>query len=103
MTDNATLKAEFDRDLRRGILEKESEVGLSSSRTRQMIEQHGGVKTAHLLLHPDRELPPDTFGYLRRLRRLDLTVEFYVLMEKYRPLFSDQQREIARWRLDYED
>jgi hypothetical protein len=48
-------------------------------------------------------LPRDIFGYLRRSGRLDLSMEFYVIQKKYRPLFSDQEREIARWRLDDED
>lgn len=102
MTDIRSLEAQFDEDLRE-LLVNEREVGLKSSRTRQMVEEHGGVKTAHLLLEPDRQLPPDTFGYLRRIKRLDLTIEWHVVMEKYRPLFSDQEREIARWRLDHED
>jgi len=84
------------------LLDHEHEIGLNSSRFRQMIEEHGGVKAAHLLLQPDRELPRDTFGYLRRCGRLDLSMEFYVVQEKYRPLFSDQEREIAQWRLEYE-
>jgi hypothetical protein len=96
------LEAQFDHDMRE-LLVKEREVGFNSSRTRQMIEQHGGVKTAHLLLQPDRQLPPDTFGYLRRINRRDLSVEWYVVMDRYEPLFSQEEREIARWRLDYED
>jgi hypothetical protein len=92
------LEADFNNDMR-GILERGAKFGLSSTRFRQMIEQHGGVEAAHRLLKPNRELPPDTFGYLRRNGWLDLTAEFYVVMEKYHPLFSDQEREIARWRL----
>lgn len=96
------LHAEFDKDMY-SILEREHEIGLNSTRFRQMVEQYGGVKAAHLLLQADRVLPPDTFGYLRRSGRLDLSMEFYVVQEKYRSLFSDQEREIARWRLEHED
>ena len=102
ITDITTLEALFDNDMRE-ILEKERAVGLNSSRTRQMIEQYGGVKTARLLLELDRQLPSNTFGYLRTINRLDLTVEWHVVMDKYSPLFSDEEREIARWRLAYED
>ena len=53
----------------------------------------------------DRALLPalgrNPLGYLRKIARLDLTMEFYVVMVKYRPLFSDDEREIARWRLAY--
>jgi hypothetical protein len=96
------LETEFDKAMH-WILDHEHEIGLNSSRFRPMVEQYGGVKAAHMLLEPDRELPRDTFGYLRRSGRLDLSVEFYVVMEKYSLLFSDQEREIARWRLDQED
>jgi hypothetical protein len=96
------LKAGFNNDLHE-TLEREGVAHLTSTHFRQMIDQYGGVETAHRLLKPDCELPPDTFGSLRRIGRLDLTAEFYVVMEKYRPLFSDQEREIARWRLDNED
>lgn len=102
MTDINGLEVEFNNEMR-GILEREGKFGLNSTRFRQMIEQHGGVQTAHRLLKPDRELPPDTFGHLRRNGRLDLTAEFYVVMERYRTLFSDQEREIAQWRLANED
>ena len=96
------LETDFNKSMH-WLLDHEHEIGLNSSRFRQMIEQHGGVGAAHLLLQPDRELPSDTFGYLRRSSRLDLSMEFYVVMEKYRPLFSDQEREIAQWRLEHED
>jgi hypothetical protein len=96
------VESDFNKSMH-WILDHEHEIGLNPSRFRQMIEQHGGVGAAHLLLQPDRELPRDTFGYLRRSGRLDLSKEFYVVMEKYRPLFSDQEREITRWRLEHED
>ena len=30
-------------------------------------------------------------------------MEFHVLMDKYRPLFSDEERVIAQWRLENGD
>ena len=85
------------------IVEREGEADLRSTRFRQMIERYGGLETAHRLLKPDRDLPPNTFGYLRNIGRLDLTMEFYVVMDKYRSLFSEQEREIAQWRLNKGD
>lgn len=99
---NDQMESDFNKSMH-WILDHEHEIGLNSSRFRQMIEQHDGVGAAHLLLRPDRELPRDTFGYLRRSCRLDLSMEFYVVQERYRPLFSDQEREIAQWRLECED
>lgn len=98
MSDTSRLEADFNNDMLR-ILEREGEVNLRSTRFRQMVEEHGGLSTAHRLLTPDRELPPNTFGYLRKIGRLDLTMESYVVMGKYRPLFSEQELEIAQWRL----
>lgn len=43
--------------------------------------------------------PSDGFTELWRFHRLDLTMENLVLKPKYRPLFSDQEIEIARERL----
>ncbi len=102
MHDMKPLETDFHNDML-WILEHEAEVGLHSTRFRQMIERYGGLKTAHLLLEADRELPPDTFGYLRRVNRRDLAMESYVVKEKYLSLFSEQERQIAKWRLDNED
>lgn len=102
MADAGCLEDEFNQDMH-GILEREGEVGLHSTRFRQMIEQHQGLTAAKLLLKPEREFPPNTFSWLREIGRLDLTMEFYVVQDKYRSLFSSDEREIARWRLDHGD
>ena len=97
MVDVEELKVEFDREMRM-ILEREGEFGLCSARFRQMIEEGGGYVTAKRLLSKG-EPPPNTFTYLRKIQRLDLAMEFYVAMDKYRQLFSDDERLIAKWRL----
>jgi hypothetical protein len=102
MTNEAKLEAEFDEDIRQ-ILVKEKEVGCNSTRFRQMLEQHGGLKASHRLLEPDRQFPKGTFSALRNMGRPDLTLEHYVLLEKYQPLFSEEERRVARFRLDFED
>jgi hypothetical protein len=102
MTGLKRLEDEFDADMRR-ILNREGEAKLNSTRFRQMIEQYGAVEAAHRLLKPDRQSPPGTFGYLRDIGRLALTMEFCVVMDKYNALFSQNEREIARFRLDKED
>jgi hypothetical protein len=102
MTDMSSLEANFNGDML-GILQKEVEADLRSTRFLQMLDEYGGLATAHRLLKPDRQLPPNTFGYLRKIGRLDLAMEFYVVMEKYRPLFSSEEREIAQWRVSNGD
>jgi hypothetical protein len=84
------------------ILEREKEVGFNSTRFRQMLARYPGAETAHLLLSPSCVTPP-IFARLREMKRLDLAMESFVVLEKYRPLFSDDEREIARWRLDRGD
>jgi hypothetical protein len=68
-----------------------------------MLEIRSGVETAHLLLKPDRQLPENLFGNLRELGRRDLSLEYFVVMPKYRSLFSDDELAIAQWRLDKEN
>ena len=86
------------------ILEREGpEANLCSTRFRQMIDHYGGLNAARRLLKPDRELPPNTFTYLRRIGKPHLAMEFYVVMDKYQPLFTDDEREIARFRLEKGD
>ncbi len=94
------LEAEFNRDLH-SILERERELGRNSVHFGQMLERFGGLETAHRLLAPDRQLPPKTFGRLREYGRPDLTFEHYVCMEKYKPLFSEDERSTAAFRLKY--
>jgi hypothetical protein len=97
MSNRATLEADFERDLR-AILDGERELGYNSSRFRQMLDERGGVGTAHALLKTN---PPDgTFTELKERGRLDLTMEFYVVKPKYRELFEPQELEAAQWRLD---
>jgi hypothetical protein len=101
MPDSEKLKAESHEDML-DLLVSEREAGLCSTRFRQMIDEHGAIEAAHRLLKPDRELPP-IFEHLRGLRRTDLTMESYVLRDRYKTLFSEQEREIARWRLQHGD
>lgn len=96
-----TLKTEFDQEMR-GILDREGAVGLCSTRFRQMIEEGDGYTATKRLLSKG-EPPPNTFTWLRKTGRLDLSAEHYVVMEKYRPLFSDDEIAVSRWRLAYGD
>ena len=56
---------------------------------------------AKILLTSDP--PKGMIGYLRKSGHLDMTVEHYVAMDRYKPLFTDDERAIARFRLDHED
>lgn len=63
-----------------------------------MAERHGAVEASKkLLVNGDIQT-----GLLRLLRlgRSDLTVEHAVLEERWSDMFNDQDRELARWRLE---
>ena len=62
-----------------------------------MLYDHRGLQTARILLHASAV--SDGYVALWERGRLDLTVEALVLEEEWRPLFSNQGREIARKRL----
>lgn len=74
------------------------DLGYNATRFLQMLSDHGGVAAARQLLSTDT--PSDGFTTLWTHRRLDLTVEAHVLLPEYESLFSDQDREKARARLD---
>ena len=86
------------------IFEREREVGLCSTRFIEGVRCYGGVAYAHRLLgKAESDLPANTFTFLRNQHRLNLTMEYYVVQERFRSLFSDTEREIAQWRLDHGD
>jgi hypothetical protein len=100
-----SLEEEFDADMR-GILEKEHLLPISqrfhSTRFAGMLARYGGVETARRLLK-QHNFPVGTFGYPRKIGRLDLVMEYYVVMPKYSTLFSPEQICIADFRLEKED
>lgn len=64
----------------------------------QMLEKHGGVETAKRLL---KGKEPQTGLYrLWELGILNVSMEAYVILEKYRPLFTADEIQEARRRLD---
>ncbi|MBP7529222.1 MAG: hypothetical protein KA801_14945 [Syntrophorhabdaceae bacterium] len=68
-----------------------------ATRYLQMLQEHGGIETAKILLHSAHV--SDGYTALWERGRLDLTVEALILQEKWHSLFSDQERGIARKRL----
>lgn len=67
----------------------------------QMLNTHGAVETAKRLAS---NKPTETFNDLAILHRLDLTVEYYIAMPKYQPLFDEYIIRLASERLEeYKD
>jgi nucleotidyltransferase/DNA polymerase involved in DNA repair len=73
------------------------EAGYQATYFIQMVSDRGGLATARYLLHASGV--SEGFTALWERRRLDLTVEAVVLQERFAPLFSDEERRIARARL----
>jgi hypothetical protein len=64
----------------------------------RMVRNEGGVATAKRLL-ADRQVSAG-FRKLVKARRLDLSVEYHVLRPRYAPLFTREERTVARERLE---
>jgi hypothetical protein len=61
-----------------------------------MLNERGGIATAHVLL---AGRPSDGFAKLWELKRLDLSVEAVALQEPWRTLYSNQELRTAERRL----
>jgi hypothetical protein len=74
-----------------------AEAGYNATRFLGMVTEMGGYETARTLIHA----PTVSEGYtaLWERGRLDLTVEAVILQSKWRDLFSELERDIARRRL----
>jgi len=64
----------------------------------RMVAEKGGLAAAKTLLHTNT--PSEGFTVLWEHERLDLSVEYHVLLPQFRSLFTDEERAIARRRLE---
>ena len=94
------LEREFDVAME-GVYQRAwIEVDYNAARFLEMLNDHRGLETARRLLNAPHV--SDGYTALWERHRLDLTVEALILQDKWHPLFSDHEREIARKRLaDY--
>ncbi len=74
------------------------ELGYTAARFLHMISDKGGLATARQLVWSDT--PSDGFTTLWQHNRLDLTVEAHVLKPEFADLFTDDDRQRARERLE---
>jgi len=70
--------------------------GFPLRKFRAMLEKYRGVDAARILLGKNADL--SVLADLFLLNRSDLTIEFLVLQERWRPLFSDAERAEAERR-----
>ena len=94
------LEPPFHQEMLR-IYDEASTFGYRPTYFRRMVNEHGGVQAARILLGKDA--PSYGFEKLWEEGRLDLSVEVLVLREPWRALFTlDELREAYR-RLDGSD
>jgi hypothetical protein len=91
------VERDFDRAMVGIYTTAKRELGYSATRFIQMVSDRGGVAAARQLLHSSTV--SDGFVTLWEARRLDLSVEAHVLMERYATLFTEDERRIAAARL----
>lgn len=91
------LESEFDGIMVDIYLRAKSEADYNAARFIGMVSEKGGLATARYLLHAAKV--SDGYTALWERGRLDLTVEAVMLAEKWKPLFTKAEREIALARL----
>ena len=74
------------------------ECGYNASRFLQMISEMGGLEAAKQLI--SKAGGTESFSKLWEHHRLDLSVEAHVLKPKYASLFSDEEKQMCRVRLE---
>lgn len=92
------LETQFNEAMLDIYRKAKSEAKYTAIRFLQMVTDHGGIETAHILINS----PTVSDGYtaLWERGRLDLTVESMILEnEKFHELFSEEELAICRERL----
>jgi hypothetical protein len=92
------VRAEFERAMKNVYLLAKSEANYTATYFVGMLSNYGGLGTAQRLL-ASTEVSTG-FAALYERGRLDLTVEALVVQPKFASLFTDEEIEIARQRLD---
>ncbi len=93
------LEERFDAAMMDIYRRAKSEANYIASRYLEMLHQHRGLDTARILLHA--ETVSDGYTALWERGRLDLTVEALIHDHpEFHPLFTEQERQIARRRLE---
>ena len=94
--EHAELERRFNKDMVRGIAELAG-LGYPATIFLRMLADHGAVEAAkRLVLDPQ---PSYGLWRLRDLKRLDTSVEMWVLLPWYEPLFDESVRDQAERKL----
>src|SRR5437867_13031167 len=100
---DSDTRKEFERAVVEHLQITASVAKIASQRLREEIKLKGALEHVRLELAGVRlhtiELNPPFFQAMLNRNRLDLTLEAFVLRAEWRPLFSEQQLQVARRRL----
>ena len=91
------IEVRFDDAMMAVYQRARDECHYNATRFLRMLHEHRGLGTARILLRASRV--SEGYVALWERKRLDLTVEFLILTDEWRSLFSEGEREIARNRL----
>ena len=91
------LERRFDKAMFAIYTRAKNEAGYTASRFFTMVTEQGGYEAARTLLHA--ATVSDGYTAIWERKRLDLTVEAEILKPKWRDLFSELERDIAKRRL----
>jgi len=97
----ADSKSELERKFHQEMLniyDAAQKLGYRPSHLLSMVSEKGGYEAAKQLICSTQ--PTEGFLKLWELKRLDITVEAKVLLPEYHDLFTDEEREICRKRLE---
>jgi len=93
-----TLENQFDAAMINIYHRAQSEAGYTATRYLRMLHEHGGLGTAQMLLYAKNV--SEGYAALWERGRLDLTVESLILDKRWNEFFTDDDRAIARKRLE---
>jgi len=92
------LEDEFDRAMLRIYERARDECGYNGVYFLKMVREHGGLETARRLLRSQEV--SEGFIVLIEKGRPDLTMEALVLQQTWEALFTEEERKIAKARLE---
>jgi hypothetical protein len=94
--EQAELARRFSRDMNRGVAEL-AQLGYPAHFFKKMLAEHGAVEAARRLVND----PKPSYGLwrLQELNRLNASVEMWVLLPWFEPLFDQETRDRAERKL----
>ncbi len=93
-----TTETHFLEELRLGIDRLKREINYNPTYFNRMVGELGPVEATKRLVRSST--PSDGFTHLWEHQRLNMTVEALVLLPGYEDLFDDEERRLARLRLE---